>query len=499
MGETMTENDVITGDCLETLNRLPAGSRGPGLRRPAVQHRLRVRRVRRPPGQGRLPGLDREVARGRGAVLKPTGSFFLAIGDEYAAEHKVRLDALGPDAAQLDRLALHVRRELHQEVQPQPRPHLLLRPRPEATTRSTPTRCACPSARQTTYADRRANPVGKLPDDTWVLRPQETDEHFQPDSDTWYVSRVCGTFKERTGPPVPDAGGGAGADHPRGDRTPATWCSTRSPAAARRWRWRRRLGRRYLGIELSEEYADGVRERLRRSRSRSWMKLRTSEHSRGRVAEPGGRAEASTSSPLSRRLNQPRRSLSSLAATASAAPSHSAFLMRLGELAASLPPAWAMSGLPPPLAADHRRDLLHDVAGLQPFFTRSFVSAATSGTLPSSSAQPKTMNAEPAFWRMRSICVRTASIVVPAGQLADDELRAADRPAPPRAACPPRRRGRAAAALLQLLLELLHLLLKRLDAGRQLLRPAVEPAGELIDDGAARLHRRRTPRGRSRR
>src|SRR5213078_3144066 len=28
-------------------------------------------------------------------VLSPTGSFFLAIGDEYVAEHKVRLDALG--------------------------------------------------------------------------------------------------------------------------------------------------------------------------------------------------------------------------------------------------------------------------------------------------------------------------------------------------------------------------------------------------------------------
>ena len=37
----------------------------------------------------------------------------------------------------------------------------------------------------TTYADRRANPVGKLPDDTRVLRPQETDEHFQSEADTW--------------------------------------------------------------------------------------------------------------------------------------------------------------------------------------------------------------------------------------------------------------------------------------------------------------------------
>ena len=64
-----------------------------------------------------------------------------------------------------------------------------------------------PSARMTTYADRRANPVGKLPDDTWVLRPQESDEHFPADSDTWHVPRVCGTFKERLAHPcqMPEA------------------------------------------------------------------------------------------------------------------------------------------------------------------------------------------------------------------------------------------------------------------------------------------------------
>ena len=44
-----------------------------------------------------------------------------------------------------------------------------------------------PSARQTTYADRRANPAGKVPDDTWVLRPQEDDRFFGPQTDTWYV------------------------------------------------------------------------------------------------------------------------------------------------------------------------------------------------------------------------------------------------------------------------------------------------------------------------
>src|SRR5436305_14031919 len=63
------------------------------------------------------------------------------------------------------------------------------------------------SARQTTYADARANPKGKLPDDVWYLRPQEAaaetsssaEPLFNELCDTWNVSRVCGTFKEREG------------------------------------------------------------------------------------------------------------------------------------------------------------------------------------------------------------------------------------------------------------------------------------------------------------
>ena len=36
-----------------------------------------------------------------------------------------------------------------------------------------------------TFATLKSGPVGKLPDDTWVLRPQEEESCFSPDSDTW--------------------------------------------------------------------------------------------------------------------------------------------------------------------------------------------------------------------------------------------------------------------------------------------------------------------------
>src|SRR5262249_36231226 len=72
-----------------------------------------------------------------------------------------------------------------------------------------------PSARELVYSDKRAVPGGRMPDDTWmmapglppgvptrdgfVLRPQDIPERFPPESDTWYFSRVAGTFAERRG------------------------------------------------------------------------------------------------------------------------------------------------------------------------------------------------------------------------------------------------------------------------------------------------------------
>jgi site-specific DNA-methyltransferase (adenine-specific) len=54
-----------------------------------------------------------------------------------------------------------------------------------------------PSSRQLIYNDARANPAGKLPDNTWVLAPLDLAKAFTPTEDTWLESRVCGTFKER--------------------------------------------------------------------------------------------------------------------------------------------------------------------------------------------------------------------------------------------------------------------------------------------------------------
>src|SRR4051794_13729482 len=134
-------------------------------------------------------------------ALKPTGSFYLAIGDEYAAD-----------------LCVIARRELGfnlrnwiiwhytfgqqtQKMFAKSHTHILYFTKSEKDFTFNADAVRVASARQTTYADARANPKGKLPDDTWFLRPQEAAPHgyFEPDCDTWNVSRVCGTFNEREG------------------------------------------------------------------------------------------------------------------------------------------------------------------------------------------------------------------------------------------------------------------------------------------------------------
>jgi site-specific DNA-methyltransferase (adenine-specific) len=195
-------------------------------------------------------------------VLKPTGSFYVAIGDEYAAEMKVRLDGLGLTMRNWIvwhyTFGVNCTRKFNRS-----HAHIFYYVAHPKSFTFNADEVRVPSARQTTYADRRANPVGKLPDDTWVLRPQEDDRFFGPETDTWYVARVCGTFKERGGHPcqmplalleriiqVSSNPGDLVLDPFAGSGT--------TLAAAKK------VGRHYLGIELSENYAVLIRERLGR-------------------------------------------------------------------------------------------------------------------------------------------------------------------------------------------------------------------------------------------
>ncbi len=197
-------------------------------------------------------------------ALKPNGSFYLAIGDDYAADLCVIARR---------KLGFHMRNWIiwHYTFGQQTKmkfakshTHILYftKSQKDFTFNADAVRVA--SARQTTYADARANPKGKLPDDTWYLRPPEAAPHgyFEPGFDTWNVSRVCGTFKEREGwhgcqMPIGVLNRIILASSNPGDVVldPFNGSGTTVVAAAL-------LGRKYVGIDQSDEYVRYATKRL---------------------------------------------------------------------------------------------------------------------------------------------------------------------------------------------------------------------------------------------
>ena len=256
----MRLNDVIEGDCVEVLADMPAGSVDLVFADPPfnIGYEYDVYDDRRAKADY-LAWTETWLAAAV-RVLKPDGSFFLAIGDEFVAEHKVRLDALG--LTMRNWIVWHYTFGVNCAKKfNRSHAHILYYVKNPKHYTFNPDAVRVPSARMTTYADRRANPVGKLPDDTWVLRPQESDAHFRDDQDTWHVPRVCGTFKERLGHPCQMPEGVLErivrvATNPDGVVLDPFAGSGTTLAVAKK------LGRSYVGVELSEQYADGVRKRL---------------------------------------------------------------------------------------------------------------------------------------------------------------------------------------------------------------------------------------------
>lgn len=199
-------------------------------------------------------------------VLKPDGTFWLAIGDEYAAELKVMLQrehgltcrswvvwyyTFGVNCKyKFSRSHAHLFHMIKD---------------PKAFTFNAET-IRVPSARQLVYGDRRANPKGRLPDDTWILRPQDLPEAFQSDEDTWYFPRVCGTFKERAGwhgcqMPEQLLGRIIRACSNEGELVLDPFGGSGTTLAVAK-----KLKRKFVGYELSEEYSQSIKRRLAKIR-----------------------------------------------------------------------------------------------------------------------------------------------------------------------------------------------------------------------------------------
>lgn len=195
-------------------------------------------------------------------VLRPDGTFWLAIGDEYAAELKViATRELGFTCRSwvvwYYTFGVHCKQKFARS-----HAHLFHFVKdPDAFTFNVDS-IRVPSARELVYGDKRACPTGRLPDDTWILRPQDLPEGFETDGDTWYFPRVCGTFKERSGwhgcqMPEQLLGRIIRASSREGDTVLDPFGGSGTTLAVAK-----KMGRRFLGVELSEAYAARIEERL---------------------------------------------------------------------------------------------------------------------------------------------------------------------------------------------------------------------------------------------
>ncbi len=325
-GSEWPDREVVVGRCLEHMAAWPASSVDLIFADPPYnigytydQYDDRLT----PEEYGKWTG---QWIRACSRLLKPTGSFYVLIGDEFAAEARLHIKALERKKALSLRnwIIWHYTfgQNCHAKFN-RSHAHLFYCVGSAAFGRWQRTdppftfnrqEVAIPSARQTTYADARANPKGKLPDDTWclrpeaeptqlglfgdsdpadqrdpaegrtgseasasteadgadtnaspwLLRPQEAEGiAFRSDHDTWYLSRLCGTFSERQGwhpCQLPEAllERIIRVSSNEGDSVfdPFVGSGTTLAVAAR-------LGRRWGGCELSEDYASRAASRAR--------------------------------------------------------------------------------------------------------------------------------------------------------------------------------------------------------------------------------------------
>ncbi len=178
-------------------------------------------------------------------ALKPGGSFYIAIGDDYAAHIRV----IGEELGLVPRNWIIWHYTFGQQTKTmfaRSHTHILYFVKDKANFTYNDLAVRVPSDRQLTYNDKRADPRGKMPDDVWNT-----------------YSRVCGTFKEREKwhpcqMPESVLSRIISVSSNEGDLVldPFNGSGTTAAAALQ-------LNRKYCGIDISENYVDNTRTRLR--------------------------------------------------------------------------------------------------------------------------------------------------------------------------------------------------------------------------------------------
>jgi site-specific DNA-methyltransferase (adenine-specific) len=253
---------VHEGDCLDLLARLPAASVHLAFADPPFNIGYDYDTYDDQRTADDYLAWSRRWMAGIVRALRPDGTFWLAIGDEYAAELKVMATReLGLTCRSwvvwYYTFGVNCKQKFSRS-----HAHLFHFVKDPAAFTFNTDAIRVPSARELVYGDKRADPRGRLPDDTWILRPQDLPEGFTADADTWYFPRVCGTFKERSGwhgcqMPEQLLGRIIRASSNPGDTVLDPFGGSGTTLAVAK-----KLGRPFIGSELSADYAARIRARL---------------------------------------------------------------------------------------------------------------------------------------------------------------------------------------------------------------------------------------------
>jgi len=269
---------IHQGDCVEGMSRLSEGSIDLAFADPPFNIGYDYDTYDDKRAADDYLAWSKQWMQGVVRVLKPTGAFWLAIGDEYAAELKVMATReLGLHCRSwviwFYTFGVHCKKKFTRS-----HAHLFhFVKNPDAYTFNSE-QIRVPSARELVYGDKRAAPQGRMPDDTWmmapvlptevptadgfILRPQDIPERFPADSDTWYYSRVAGTFGERRGwhgcqMPEQLLGRIIRACSNEGESVLDPFGGSGTTLAVAK-----KLKRHFIGFELSAEYAANIQVRI---------------------------------------------------------------------------------------------------------------------------------------------------------------------------------------------------------------------------------------------
>ncbi|MDO8734611.1 MAG: site-specific DNA-methyltransferase [Elusimicrobiota bacterium] len=174
----MKIDKVYLGDCIKIMKKLPEKSVDLVFADPPFNIGLKYDRYKDNLSYEEYYNWSKKWIAEAYRLLKDTGSIYLAIGDEFAAEINIILKQTGYYFRNWI-VWYYTFGQNQRKKFSRSHTHILYFTKDKGKFKFNNENIRIPSARQLIYNDKRAHPKGKLPDDVWQF------------------ARICGTFKER--------------------------------------------------------------------------------------------------------------------------------------------------------------------------------------------------------------------------------------------------------------------------------------------------------------